>query len=161
MSVFLNEVFSFLSVFPDAFCHTICVAFQYHYQLVSRAVFDRNSSGEEGAALVRRWVECDLRKKREGLDICALKERRPSARLCTQCGRCQVHGRAFGYWNSASWGCFRGSGWWAGNTLRVLAPAGYFVLSVYLCIYFSVWITEHRPLVWPCEHKMSKNGSIP
>lgn len=30
---------------------------------------------------------------------------------------------------TASWGCFRGSGWCAGNTLRVLVPARYFVLS--------------------------------
>lgn len=34
--------------------------------------------------------------------------------------------------------CFRGSGWYVGNTWRVLVPAGYFVLSVYPCSHFSV-----------------------
>lgn len=101
-----------------------------------------------GIALVRRWVECDLRKKREGLDICALKERRPSAHLCTQFGRCQMHGKAFGYWNSASWGCFRGSGWCAGST-ESLGSCWVVILSS-----FSVWITEHRPL-W-CGHVDTK-----
>lgn len=117
--VFLIWLF-FLTPFamPCVLLFSICC-----YQLVSRAVFPRNILG---AALARRWVECDLRKKRERLGIFALKQRRPSAHLCTQCGRCQMRGKAYGYWNSASQGCFgvvagvQGALWESGGLLASL-----------------------------------------
>lgn len=130
MSILLLRDFAHLTIFPytyDICCFVAPVVISLFHRYIL------------GAALVRRWVKCDLRKKRKGLDLCTLKKRRP--RVCRWCGRCQNHAEAFRYWSTATQGPFSDSGWYAGDALGVCVSTGYLVLFVYLHVNFCVFVS--------------------